>query len=172
MAKRASLRTLAATLAGTMPAFTLTVAPAAASTPAAPTYTSVKAALDGDHALTKTVVVLGDTRTTTYTNHTGGKISTAEPVGVRSLSVHRDLSVGGCGWFTFCVWFNRSDQFLLEAGAVGFLGAVICAIAVPLCPFASAAAGAAGVFLSTHALCHSYLVETLFPWPGSFRGCY
>ncbi len=162
------------------------IQPTAAASPKTPTspappraaYEALKAALNADPDFARTVTVSGDTRTLTYTYRgpvvkaDGESVVLAEPANSGGSGVSPQLSVGGCGWFTVCVWFNRSDQSMLETGGVAFIAAVICGIAEPMCPFASAAAGAAAYYLSSHTLCPNYLVVELFPWPGPVMGCY
>lgn len=141
-------------------------------------YEQFKAYLTSSPDFSRQMQVAGNTRIWTFTyqgpvsHSVGDKFVLQEPVGSAGAAISPQLSVGGCGFLQVCVWLNQTDQIYLEQFGVGFIAAVICSLAPPMCPFAAGAAAAAWQYLSNHSLCPNYLVITLFPWPGTVVGCY
>lgn len=136
------------------------------------TYEGLKKALDKHPDFSRADSIVGDTRTLTYTYLDGSKVVLAEPARGRTGGIAPQLSVGGCGWFTVCVWLDQSEQAALIAGGAAFLGVVLCTAFPPACPFTSAALAGAAAWLTYHPLCQNYLVIEVLPFPGTFKGCY
>jgi hypothetical protein len=105
---------------------TPTVANAAATT-APPGWNALKAKLNSNPQLHKTVAVLGDTRTTTYRSPDGFNLVLREPTSAHATTgVQPQLSIGGCDWFQVCLYLSHSEAvFAVNTGGV-YLAAIIC----------------------------------------------
>lgn len=162
------------------PALATTSAPAAAVAPAPVSdpetetmtrqdWTALKAGLNSSSDFTRQVVVAGGVRTMTYTHTGGSQLELREPVGKVS-EVSPELSVGGCGFLQVCVYFNRTDQGAILAGAAAAIAAAICLVASPAgCIVASAAVAIAFYYLTENGRCPSRLRVRLLPSPGGAR---
>ena len=113
-----------------------------------------------------------------------GKVPVCSPGSQRNASgpVHRcagsgnvNLSEGGCGFLQRCVYLNRTEQLYVAAGAIGVIGAALCAGGFGLtCATAVALVEMAGVWLGKHGgVCPTSkprLRAQWLPWP-QVEGC-
>jgi hypothetical protein len=135
-------------------------------------WAQLKAELNAT-SLPRSVSVEDGVRTITYTLETGSMLVLNEPAG-KSNNLRPQLSVGGCGLLTLCVWLNRGDQLVLAAGGTAFLVGVICAASAGLaCLVAGVAMAMAFQWISNRGyICSHYLVVVLLPTPGAIKSCY
>jgi hypothetical protein len=91
-------------------------------------WMALKASLDKDTSLSRTVTVVGSLRLLTYTSASGISFVLAEPTGHGSLSVKPDLGVVQCAAWSFCLRLNRTDHSLR-----GCRGDRRCSVPHPRC---------------------------------------
>lgn len=140
-------------------------------------WAALKAQLNANTNVTKTVSVLAGTRTYTYTMASGSSVVLTEPAAAAKLSVKPNIAFGGCGWFQLCLYLNRQDQYnLWGAGAVAE-GIIVCALLAPLgvagilgCAGVTAALFLADAYLANYGFCSNLQVEVV-PWVGSNLRC-
>lgn len=83
----------------------------------------------------------------------------------------RHLSVGGCGFLRLCVYFNRTEQRYIAAGASAAIAAAICIAGTPAaCVVASTLVAIASVYISDRGgICSGRLRVQVLPYPGRPR---
>ena len=140
------------------------VAPVAAASPttkpdpttsnqmARPGWESLKAQLNSNPKLTKTVSVAGGTRTFTYSTSSGAKVILREPTSGKTGGASPNLSAGGCGWFQLCLYFNHDDQRYLYAGLGALEIGLIGLISPPAAVVAGVVVAIAELYVSDHGL--------------------
>lgn len=97
--------------------------------------------------------------------------SGAFTVSTGSQSDPRYLSVGGCGFLRLCIYFNRTEQRYIAAGAGAAVAAAICIAGTPAaCVVAATLVAIAGVFISDRGgICSGRLRVQILPYPGRPR---
>ncbi len=131
-------------------------------------YQALKATLDAAPTMHRSVTVVGNVRTFTYVSATGLSLSLQFPVTGKVRA--GKLSAGGCGFLQLCIYFNRTDQGAIAAGAAAGLGVLICAVTSPVgCAAAAAVLAIAAYYIDHYGFCRNQLRVRILPVPGSAR---
>jgi hypothetical protein len=137
-------------------------------------WMALKASLDKDTSLSRTVTVVGSLRLLTYTSASGISFVLAEPTGHGSLSVKPDLGVVQCAAWSFCLRLNRTDQGATASGAAAAIAAAACLIPGAGwigCVAITFAVTVAAFYIASYGICSNQLQIELFPNPGSHAQC-
>ena len=131
-------------------------------------YLALKRSLDASPTLRRSVGVSAGARTFTYSAANGVALSLQFPV---SGSTSRPkLGVGGCGFLQLCVYFNRTDQGAVAAGAAAGLGVLICAVTSPAgCAAAAVVLAMAANYIDHFGICRNQLGVRILPFPGGAK---
>jgi hypothetical protein len=174
---RLMLSSLIAALAFPVVSPGITLAAAPQTTPikvtavtAPPGWAALKANLDANPNLHKSVKIVGNTRYITYAGTTGDSLVLEEPApGTPSNAVKPDVSVSGCFWFQVCVYLTHNELEVVEAGGGTFVAGLICLYSLTLaCPFAAAVVASAGVYIDKYGVCpNTFRIEV---WPVPLAG--
>ena len=105
---------------------TTTVAHADATTAPAG-WNALKAKLDSNPQLHKSVSVVAGTKTITYSSSDGLSFVLREPTAGSKGGVQPQISIGGCDWFQVCANLSHDEAELGWMTGGGYVAALVCA---------------------------------------------
>jgi len=153
--------------AGTVSAGTVS-AGTASTTMSLKDYRALERDLDANPTLRRSVRVSAGVRTLTYAAADGVALSLQFPVS--STTPSPKLGVGGCGFLQLCVYFNRTDQGAIAAGAAAGLAVLICAVTSPAgCAAAAVVLAMAAYYIDHFGICRNQLRVRILPFPGGAK---